>query len=315
MRYRFGDYTLDTERYELRRAGALVKVRPKVFEVLIYLLKHRQRLVSKQELLGQFWPREFVTEATLNSYIRAVRQAVGDSGSRQGVIQTRHGRGFRFVAEIDEGYGEQHESAKPFSPALPSPLALEGRPVASGPMVGLDDQREIASQYPTAIVVNAEHKAVTVLCAGLVEATALAAQLGPEAMHRLMQACLASTQQVLPSYEGTLTHITGEGFVALFGAPLAQEDHARRAVLAAMALQQALPVGHAGLSPPASFGIGVHTGPVVVGGLGAERHRLYAAVGETVELAQWLRQRVAPGAILLSATTQQLVQAEVQVDE
>jgi class 3 adenylate cyclase len=178
-----------------------------------------------------------------------------------------------------------------------------------------DDHERGAVERPIAAGVDAEHKAVTVLCASLVEASALAAQLGPEAMHRLMQAYLATAQQVLPSYGGTLTHLTGEGFVALFGAPLAQEDHAQRAVLAAMALRQALPVGHASLSPPVSFGIGVHTGPVVVGGLSAERHRLYTAVGKTIQLAHWLRQRAAPGAILLSATTQQLVQAEVQADE
>ena len=164
-------------------------------------------------------------------------------------------------------------------------------------------------------MVDAEHKAVTVLCAGLVEATALAAQLGPEAMHRLMQACLATAQQVLPPYGGTLTHITGEGFVALFGAPLADEDHARRAVLAAVALQQALQACHEGVSPSVPLSIGVHTGPVVVGGLGAESHRLYTAVGETIELASRLRQQAAPGTILLSVATQQLVQTEVQVDD
>ena len=101
MDYRFGDYTLDTERYELRRAGALVKLRPKVFEVLAYLIAHRERLVAKQELLEQLWPEQFVGETTLSSCIRAVRQAVGDTGQAQRVIQTRHGRGFRFVAEIE----------------------------------------------------------------------------------------------------------------------------------------------------------------------------------------------------------------------
>ena len=134
-------------------------------------------------------------------------------------------------------------------------------------------------------------------------------------MYHLMQACLATAQQVLPSYGGTLTHITGEGFVALFGAPLAQEDHARRAVLAAVALQQVLQASTAGMSPPVVLGIGVHTGPVVVGGLGDESQRLYTAVGETIEPASLLRQRAAPGAMLLSATTQQLVQAEMQVDD
>ena len=164
-------------------------------------------------------------------------------------------------------------------------------------------------------MVEAEHKVVTVLCAGLADATALAAQLGPEAMHRLMQACLATAQQAMPPYGGTLTHIAGEGFLALFGAPLAHEDHARRAVLTAVALQQALQERTEGVSLAVPLSIGVHTGPVVVGGLGEESQRLYTTVGETIELANRLRQLAAPGVILLSAATQQLVQAEVQMDE
>jgi class 3 adenylate cyclase/DNA-binding winged helix-turn-helix (wHTH) protein len=315
MRYAFGDYTLDTDRYELRRAGTLVKLRPKVFELLAYLIAHRERLVAKPELLEQLWPALSIGEATLNSCIRAARQAVGDTGQAQRVIQTRHGRGFRFVAEIAVHRQELVESARPPSPAGPSPLVLQDSPVVGGPVWGPEEQAPVEVERPTAAVVDAEHKVVTVLCAGVGEATALAAELGPEAMYRLMQACLATAQQVLPPYGGTLTHITGEGFVALFGAPRAEEDHARRAVLAAVALQQALQASTAGVSPRVPLAIGVHTGPVVVGGLDAKSQRLYTAEGETLTLASRLRQRAAPGAILLSATTQQLVQAEMQVDE
>jgi class 3 adenylate cyclase/tetratricopeptide (TPR) repeat protein len=315
MDYQFGDYTLDTARYELRRAGIVVKLRPKVLEVLAYLITHRERLVSKQELLEQLWPQQFVGEATLHSHIRAARQAVGDTGQAQRVIHTLHGRGFRFVANLDVRLHERHESALHPSPAMPNPPAPPGSPVPSRAVVVPDDHERVQPERREAPVVDAEHKAVTVLCAGLVEATAQAAQLGPEAMHHLMQACLATAQQVLPPYGGTLTHISGEGFVALFGAPLAEEDHARRAVLAAVALQQALQAHHAGESPPVPLSIGVHTGPVVVGGLGEENHRLYTAVGETIELASWLRQRATPGTIFLSAATQQLVQTEVQVDD
>ena len=128
MHYRFGDYTLDTERYELRRAGTVVKLRPKVFEVLAYLIAHRERLVAKQELLEQLWPEQFVGETTLSSCIRAVRQAVGDTGQAQRVIQTLHGRGFRFVAEIEGDRQERRESARPPSPAMARPLAPQAAP-------------------------------------------------------------------------------------------------------------------------------------------------------------------------------------------
>jgi len=315
MRYVFGDNILDTERYELHRAGTLVKLRPKVFDVLAYLIAYRECVVAKRELLEHLWPQQFVAEATLSSCIRAARQAVGDTGKAQQVIQTLHRRGFRFVANLEGHCHELRENPKLPNPALGNPLEPPGNSVAGGPVWGPDHQAQVAPERPTAPEVDAEHKAVTVLCAGLVEATALAAQLGPEAMHRLMQACLATVQQVLPPYGGTLTHIAGAGFLALLGAPLAHEDHARRAVLAAVALQQALQELPAGVSPPPALGIGVHTGSAVVGGLGEERHRLYTAVGESIELANRRRQSAAPGAILLSAATHQLVQAEVQVDD
>jgi DNA-binding winged helix-turn-helix (wHTH) protein len=113
MQYVFGNYALDTERYELRRAGTRVKLQPKVFEVLTYLIEHRERLVSKQELLEQLWPQQFVGETTLSSCIRAVRRAVGDTGQAQRVIQTLHGRGFRFVAELEGDRQERRESIMP----------------------------------------------------------------------------------------------------------------------------------------------------------------------------------------------------------
>jgi DNA-binding winged helix-turn-helix (wHTH) protein len=294
MRYMFGDFMLDTERYELHRSGTLVNMQPKVFDVLTYLLEHRERVVSKEELLEQFWPGQFISEATLNSCIRAVRQAVWDSGQVQRVIQTRHGRGFRFVAALVGGDEGQHERAR--SPSLATPRALEAaaNPEAGGPEIMREAPEPATLERPTASVVEAEHKLVTVLRAGLVDAPVQAVRLGPEAMHRLMQMCFATAQRVLSPYGGTLTHVTGEGFLALFGAPQAQEDHARRAVLAAVALQQAWQANSASVSPPMLLGIGVHTGPVVVGGLGAESHRLYTAVGETVDLAYRLRKRAAP---------------------
>ena len=83
------------------------------------------------------------------------------------------------------------------------------------------------------------------LCGALAEGPTLAARLGPEAMYHLMHDVLALAQDTVQRYEGTLTQVSGDGFVALFGAPVAQEDHARRAVLAALELRQRLRVPHA----------------------------------------------------------------------
>ena len=299
----------DTERYELRRAGMVVKLRPKVFEVLAYLIAHRERLIAKQELLEQLWPQQFVGErpGVPASGRRARRWAI--RGRASGSSRRATGGAFaswRSSWGMARSGRDVHPGAGPGRP---------GRPVPGGPVVVPEDQERGEVERPTAAGVDAEHKPVTVLSAGLVDATGLAAQLGPEAMHRLMQACLATVERVLPQYGGTLTHITGEGFVALFGAPLAHEDHARRAVLAAVALQQALQERAGEVSPAVALGIGVHTGPVVVGSLGARATGCIPQWGRLSPLAGQLQQRAAPSAILLSAATHQLVQAEVQVDD
>jgi DNA-binding winged helix-turn-helix (wHTH) protein len=101
MHYRFGVYTLDTQRYELHRAGQPVPLRPKVFHVLAYLLAQRDRVVSKDEVMAQVWPGQVISEETLSTCITAARRAVGDSGQQQQVIQTRHGHGYRFVAVVE----------------------------------------------------------------------------------------------------------------------------------------------------------------------------------------------------------------------
>jgi DNA-binding winged helix-turn-helix (wHTH) protein len=102
MRYRFGDWVLDTLCYELQRSGEAVPLRPKAFQVLAYLLAHRDRVVSKQELLDSLWPGQFVEEVTLNSCIMAVRKTLGDSGQTPRFVHTVRGRGFRFVAPVQE---------------------------------------------------------------------------------------------------------------------------------------------------------------------------------------------------------------------
>ena len=92
MRYVFGDCLFDTQLYVLHRAGQTHTLRPKVFEVLHYLLQHRDRLLSKQELVAQLWPEAFISDAALEAVIKAIRRAVGDDGRTQWCIQTRRGQ-------------------------------------------------------------------------------------------------------------------------------------------------------------------------------------------------------------------------------
>jgi TolB-like protein/DNA-binding winged helix-turn-helix (wHTH) protein/Tfp pilus assembly protein PilF len=102
MIYRFGDCTLDTSLYSLQRGGQTIRLRPKVFRVCVYLLEHRDRVVTRDELCTQVWPGQFISQATLEGVIRTVRQVAGDSGQAQGIIQTLHGYGYRFVAAVEE---------------------------------------------------------------------------------------------------------------------------------------------------------------------------------------------------------------------
>jgi DNA-binding winged helix-turn-helix (wHTH) protein/tetratricopeptide (TPR) repeat protein len=101
MIYRFEDFELDTTLFELRHAGRVLHMEPQVFSVLAHLIAHRDRVVSKIELLDEVWLDRFVSESALTSRIQAARKACGDSGREQRVIQTRHGRGYRFIADVE----------------------------------------------------------------------------------------------------------------------------------------------------------------------------------------------------------------------
>lgn len=102
MPFRFGDYSLDAGRRELRQGGTLVAVEPQVFDLLLYLLQNRDRVVSKDDLLEVVWGGRIVSESTLTSRINAARRAIGDRGDRQEMIRTVARKGFRFVAPVTE---------------------------------------------------------------------------------------------------------------------------------------------------------------------------------------------------------------------
>ena len=99
MPFRFGDFELFPETYELRHRGARVHVEPRVLEVLAYLAARQGRLVPKEELIAALWAGTHVTDSALARVVRDARRALGESGTRDGWIQTVHGRGFRFVGD------------------------------------------------------------------------------------------------------------------------------------------------------------------------------------------------------------------------
>ncbi len=98
MIYRFNQCTLDTERYQLSLSGKIVSIEPLVFDLLAYLIEHRDRVVKREELLDNLWKGKVVTDVALGVRLKDVRKAVLDSGKKQEVIKTIHGRGYQFIA-------------------------------------------------------------------------------------------------------------------------------------------------------------------------------------------------------------------------
>jgi DNA-binding winged helix-turn-helix (wHTH) protein len=101
--YRFEKYVLDTDRRELRQGDDLVPLAPQVFDILVYLIRHRERVISKEDLIADVWGGRVVSESALTTRLNGVRKAIGDSGEEQRLIKTLPRKGFRFVGDIREG--------------------------------------------------------------------------------------------------------------------------------------------------------------------------------------------------------------------
>src|SRR2546425_3450067 len=212
------------------------------------------------------------------------------------------------------------EQASP-SPTRPS---LTPEPAASPP---IEHEREPLSYTPKHLAekiltsrsaLEGERKQVTVLFCDLANSTPIAERLGPEHMHTLLNRFFALALDAVHRYEGTINQFLGDGFMALFGAPLAHEDHARRAVLAAVALHRALQDHQAELGEPYGvtcvFRMGLNTGLVVVGSIGNHLRMDYSAIGDTTNLAARLQQLAEPGTILVSDVTRRLVEGSVHLE-
>ena len=107
MIYRFNQCTLDTEQYQLRLSDKIVSIEPLAFDLLAYLIEHRDRVVTREELLDNLWKGKVVTDVALGVRLKDVRKAVLDSGTKQEVIKTIHGRGYQFIANITESTAEK----------------------------------------------------------------------------------------------------------------------------------------------------------------------------------------------------------------
>jgi len=149
LQFHFANHQLDTDRRELRRGGEIVAVEPQVFDLLVHLVRHRDHVVTKDDLFEHIWQGRIVSESTLTSRINAARKAVGDSGHDQSVIRTIARKGFRFVGEVRmpaaaappaaTGAGDVSPQTAPVTAALP---VLDRPAIAVLPFVNMSGDQE-----------------------------------------------------------------------------------------------------------------------------------------------------------------------------
>ncbi len=159
--------------------------------------------------------------------------------------------------------------------------------------------------------IEGERKSVTVMFADAADFTGLSEKLDPEDVHRIMDGCFKILMDEIHKYEGTVNQFTGDGVMAIFGAPIAHEDHAGRACHAALSIQKALKKYDKKVRNEHGMAfdmrIGLNSGPVIVGAIGDDLRMDYTAVGDTTNLAARMEQLARPGTILVSGPTRRLV--------
>ena len=157
-----------------------------------------------------------------------------------------------------------------------------------------------------------ERKHVTVLFADLKDSMELLADRDPEEARRLLDPVLERMMEAVHHYEGTVNQVMGDGIMALFGAPVAHEDHAVRACYAALRMQRWINLYadelQGGGGTPVQIRVGLNSGEVVVRGIGNDLHMDYTAVGQTTHLAARMGQTAMPGTILMAEATLRLAE-------
>jgi TolB-like protein len=149
VQFLFGDYALDIDRRELKRGSEQIQLGPQAFDLLVYLVRNRERVVSKDDLIEQVWRGRIVSESTLTSSINAVRKAVGDSGEEQRLIRTVARKGLRFIGEVREDEARPDRGSSARSTGETRSHEPKDHPqsthVVSAPALALPDKPSIAA--------------------------------------------------------------------------------------------------------------------------------------------------------------------------
>jgi DNA-binding winged helix-turn-helix (wHTH) protein len=242
----FASFRLDPATTCLWRDNQLVPLASKPFAVLAYLVAHAGQVVTKEALLEAVWPETVVSEGVLKTSMGKLRRALGETARTPYYIDTVHGRGYRFIAPVEERMQELADAcgarlSTPASSQPPDPGRLE----------------------------DAERRQLTVLFCDIVASTHLASQLDPEELRDLIGTYHQGCAEVIQRYEGTIAQYLGDGLLVYFGYPHAHEDDAQRAVRAGLGIIAAMSDLRIPIKQPPlrqlDIRIGIHTGLVVIG--------------------------------------------------
>ena len=281
MLFIFGSYVLDTGRRELRRGESVLSVQPQVFDLLEHLIRNRDRVVSKDDMLNAVWGGRIVSESTLATRINAARGAIGDDGESQHLIRTLSRKGIRFVGEVRE---------------------VEDEPQA--PRAGSSPSGATARVAPW---VEAERRHLTIMSCDFAGVRELATLLDPEELRSVIGACQACCAHVAARWDGTVPQFAEDGATIHFSYPQAHEDDAERAVRAGLDLVARITRLETSWANSLSARIGIATGLVVVGGHAAGEAPENGAVGEAPMLAAALRSVAPLGGVMIAASTKGLL--------
>ena len=242
LRYQFEDFCLDIDLRELRRGRDLVALEPQVFDLLTYLIRNRERVVSKDDLIAAVWNGRIVSESAVTTRVNAVRTAIGDSGAEQRFIRTLPRKGIRFVGVVREEEEEQSRARR----AAASPSGA------------------VATVAPR---VEAERRHLTVVSCDFVGLRDLATRFDPEELRTVIGACHACCYQAAARWDGSVARFAYDGATIHFSYPQAHEDDAERAVRAGLDLIARIKRLETGRSIALATRIGIATGLVVLGEL------------------------------------------------
>jgi DNA-binding winged helix-turn-helix (wHTH) protein/predicted ATPase len=303
MLYIFDDYELDTERYELRLRGQPLRIQPKVFALLAYLIQHHGQFISKENLHEHLWPDQFVSDTALTYGMTAARKAIGDTGRAQRLIKTVYGRGYRFIAPVRE-----------HSPATPSDdtsLALMPHvEEQSAPTLPMTAEHNDSMGAPG--VSAAERRQLTVMRCRVLVTPVHAAPLDPEDLREVMQVARRAYIEGVQLFEGHIAQHFSDGCMVYFGYPQAHEDDARRAVQASLTILSALQNVHTTLERTQglqlSVRVGIHTGLVIVEAAGSKDTPEDLVLGDTPQIAAQLSGLAVSNTVVMSPATLKLVE-------